>query len=49
MFTNLIEAEACSSPPPLPTVNSTPAVNMTEALKQSSRILLLRVCRFEIL
>ncbi|OZC07432.1 g-patch domain protein [Onchocerca flexuosa] len=36
-------AEASVSPPlELPTVSATPAVNMTEALKQSSRILLLR-------
>ncbi|EFO25312.1 G-patch domain-containing protein [Loa loa] len=35
-------AEASVSPPPLSTINATPAANMTEALKQSSRILLLR-------
>ncbi|MCP9265811.1 SPF45 [Dirofilaria immitis] len=36
-------AEASISPPVgLPTISATPAVNMTEALKQSSRILLLR-------
>uniref|UniRef100_A0A0R3S508 Splicing factor 45 n=1 Tax=Elaeophora elaphi TaxID=1147741 RepID=A0A0R3S508_9BILA len=34
--------EASASPPPLPAINVTPAVNMTEALKRSSRILLLR-------
>lgn len=43
-----ITAETSTSPPPLSTINATPAVNMTEALKQSSRILLLRVCHVEI-
>lgn len=47
MFISFIAAEAATSPPPLPPVSAVPAVDVTEALKESSRILLLRVKFFK--